>query len=236
MPLPSGVKEQDVLLWKKWKKDPSKENASIMVNHLLPLVKEEVFRYSNNMPYNVVEAHAKGLILQACQNFDPKQGAELSTFIRSYMIKLNQLNEAWRSPIKIPAHRAYKYNTFKNTFETLAQGLDRDPNIHELADELSWSKAEVERFMKEIRREFTDDRPFMTSYNPKQSLEKEIIDFIYHDLTAQEKILFEYTTGYGGKPVLDNTALGKRLGMSSNQLSYEKRKLIDKVNLMLQEK
>ena len=226
-------KEKDLELWKKWRKTPTQDNASLLVNQLLPLVKRDVYKYSANIPYSIVEGQAKILILEACKNYNPSTGVALSTFVSSYMIKLSQHNEAWRSPIKIPANRAGKYHVFKNTIEELQHSLGREPTVHEIADELKWSKAEVQRFLKEIRQEFSDDRPFISNYHQSQSQEEEMIDFIYHDLTDKEKILFERTTGYGGKVKLNNDQLCKLLNINQNQLSYEKKKLTDKISNIL---
>lgn len=229
------IKEDDITLWKKWKKDKTPSNAADLVNQLLPLVKSDIQRHSRNIPYAIAEAHAKDLILQAAENYNPNSGASLSTFVKSYMVKLNQRSAAWRTPMKIPEHRSYKYNNFKQSFEHLAENLNREPTVAELADHLKWSQAEVQRFLKEIRGEFTEDRPFISTYNPKQSSEEEMIDFIYHDLTSREKLLLEYTTGYGGKPKLSNPEIMKRMNINQNQLSYERRKLSDKIERMLQQ-
>ena len=227
------AREDDITLYKQWKKHPTNENASLLVNQLLPLVKQDVYRYSSNIPYAIVEARAKILILQAAQNYDPKYNVALGTFVKSYMVKLNQFSDEWRSPIKIPAHRAAKYDTFKTSFEQLSNVLNREPNVSELADHLKWSQAEVTRFTKEIRKEFTDDRPFMSNYEPRKSVEEDMIEFVYHDLSPTEKILFEFTTGYGGKPIIKNPEIMVKLKWDQNKLSYEKKKLADKIELML---
>lgn len=227
------IKDEDIALWKKWKKSKSPQDASELVNHLLPLVKNDIYRNSKNMPYPVVEAYGKDLILQACGKYDEKSGVSLSTFVKSYMIKLTQMNADWRSPIRIPENRSYKYNTFKTNYDELSDKLERDPTISEIADNIKWSQAEVKRFMNEIRGEFTEDRPFMNNSQPKQSYEDEMIDFIYHDLSSQEKLLFEYTTGYGGKPKLSNDQIKKRMNWNQNQLSYEKKKLVDKIDRLM---
>ena len=41
----------------------------------------------------------------------------------------------------------------------------------------------------------------------------------YHDLSDKDKLIFEYKTGFGGKPVLDNAGIGKKLQMSPSTVS-----------------
>ena len=228
-----STREQDIMLWKEWKKIPSPDNSSKLVNQLLPLVKNDIYRFSSNIPYSVVEGQTKLLILEACRNYDPKSGTALSTFVKSYMIKLNQYNDLWRSPIRIPHNRTYKFNTFKSKIDEMHDSLGREPTIEELSDSLKWSQAEVSRFLKEIRHEFTEDRPFVSNYMAKNSQEKELLDFIYHDLSQKEKLMFERVTGYGGKKIMNNEELCKLFKINQNQLSYEKRKLIEKIDGML---
>jgi DNA-directed RNA polymerase specialized sigma subunit len=226
-------KDKDLSAYNAWKKYKSKENANKLVEQLLPLVRNDIYRYSNNVPYAIVEANAKMLILQAVEHYDSKSNASLATFVKSYMIKLNQLNEGWRSPITIPSNRAPKYGPLRNAVESLSSSMGREPTTQEIADYTSWPRKEVERLLKEIRSEYTDDRPFATDYNPKVSQEEDMIDFIYHDLSPQEKLLLERTTGYGGKKKLTNPELMKTLGMTQNQLSYAKKQLADKVERMM---
>jgi DNA-directed RNA polymerase specialized sigma subunit len=227
------IRDEDITLWKQWKKNKNPQTTSALVNQLLPLVKNDVVRYANNIPYPVAEAHAKDLIIDACTNYNPNQGVALSTFVKSYMPKMNQVSQAWLGTIKIPSHRRDKYSTFKNSYETLSNSLRRDPSTSELADHLGWSQSEVARFLKEIRSEFTEDRPVYSDYKVHSSKEEEMIDFIYHDLSSEEKILFEFRTGYGGKPKLSNEKIMKRLGMNQNQLSYKLKKLEQKIEEML---
>lgn len=233
--MPTSYREADNELWRKWKKSKSPQDASNLVDHLLPLVRSDIQRYSTNMSYPVVEAYAKDLILQACKKYDPNKGVALATFVKTYMLKLNQYGNTWRSPMKIPEHRAHKHSKFKRSFDDLSMNLDREPTISELADHLKWSKAEVTRFLNEIRGEYSEDRPFVSSYNPKASLEEDMIEYIYFDLTSQEKLLLEYTTGYGGKKKLSNKEIMQKLKINQNQLSYRRKLLADKIDRMLTE-
>lgn len=233
MPISTLQKEDDIELWKKWKRNKNPQTAGALVNQLLPLVKNDVFRYSKNIPYPVMEAYAKDLILKACENYNPNSGVSLSTFVKSYMIKLNQINADARSTMTIPENRSTKYTVFKNSYETLAEKYNREPTITEISDHTKWSKAEVSRYLMELRGEFTEDRPFTMPHAAKSSKEEDMIDFIYHDLTPREKILFEHTTGYGGKPKLSNQQIMAKLNINQNQLSYEKKKLVDKIEKVL---
>lgn len=225
-----STKDLDQQLWQQWHKTGNPQDASNFVNQMKPLVKNDIYRNSRNAPYALVDAHATNLILEAGKNYKPNHGTTIGTYVKSYMPKLIQRNSEWRTPMRIPETRAYKYSTFNNAQEELKSKLGRDPTIAELSDYLRWSSAEVKRFIRESAQEFTDDRPFASNYNPKPSLEEDKIEYIYHDLGINEKRLFEYTTGYGGRPKLSDTEIMKRMGWNRNQLSYEKKKLVDKID------
>lgn len=228
-----STREQDLELWKQWKRTKSRQDASRLVNNFMPLVRRDISRYYSNQAPSVVDATAKKLILEAAESYNPTMGVALSTHVRNYMKKMNQESDAWRSPIKIPENRKYKHGTFMQANQDLQESLGREPTISELSDKLSWSQAEVKRMLLEIRGEYSEDRPFVSTYNPSQSLEEEMLDYIYYDLTSKEKLLLEYTTGYGGKPKLSNPEIMKRMNWNQNQLSYERRKLADKIEGML---
>jgi DNA-directed RNA polymerase specialized sigma subunit len=228
-------KEEDLKIWSVWKKNKSPSNATKLVNHFIPLVRTDIARYSSNMAPAVVEAHAKDLILQASDKYSRSEGVALATFIKSYMRKLSQRNSDWRSPLKIPAHRAYKYPIFKDGYEELANNKNREPTVSELSDHLKWSKAEVTRFLNEIRKEYTETKPFVASYIPQQSYEEEMLDYVYHDMTTPEKLLFELTSGYGGKPKRHSKEIMKIMNWNQNQLSYNKKKLVDKIQEVMKQ-
>jgi len=57
-----------------------------------------------------------------------------------------------------------------------------------------------------------------------------LVDFYYHGLSPDDKLLFEDITGYGGKKALDNTALRRKYRMTQGQLSYKKRKFTEQIS------
>ena len=62
-----------------------------------------------------------------------------------------------------------------------------------------------------------------------------MVEYIYHDLSPEEKIIFEHSTGYSGKPILSNPELRDKLDMTQGQLSYRKRKLREKIKEQMDE-
>ena len=51
------------------------------------------------------------------------------------------------------------------------------------------------------------------------SANDEWVQFVYHDLSDTDKLIFEHKTGYGGKKTLDNKAIAKKLNLSTSTLN-----------------
>jgi DNA-directed RNA polymerase specialized sigma subunit len=109
--------------------------------------------------------------------------------------------------------------------------LGRDPNAEELHQELGWDVNELNRMENYARKDLVEsvgglDDKFHTGNG---TTEDDILATLYFSLMPDEKQLFEYTTGYNGKPVMDNTQLQEKLGISQAQLSYRKTLLKNKI-------
>jgi hypothetical protein len=55
-----------------------------------------------------------------------------------------------------------------------------------------------------------------------------VADFLVHDLSGPHRLVFEHTTGYGGKPILTPGELAKKLGVSPGRISQLKTDIAEK--------
>jgi DNA-directed RNA polymerase specialized sigma subunit len=62
-----------------------------------------------------------------------------------------------------------------------------------------------------------------------QSKDKQLAEFLYQELEGQEKIIFEHTFGYGGKPILSNKEIAKKLGTNEMAIHRAKKKMSQKI-------
>ena len=47
----------------------------------------------------------------------------------------------------------------------------------------------------------------------------EWIQFVYHDLSDTDKLIFEHKTGFGNKKILGNAAIANKLNLSTSTLN-----------------
>jgi len=117
-----------------------------------------------------------------------------------------------------------KAKTFIAVEDDLTNKLGRIPTAQELSEKLSWSKKEVGRIRKELRSSYSDSAPVPPGFDSTFDGSSDL-DFIYHDLNNQDKLVFEHTTGYSGANILDGKSLIKKTGLTQGQISHSKRRI-----------
>jgi hypothetical protein len=217
-------KKKDVQLWEAWKANPSKETLSPLFKQLEPVIQKEVSRWATGgVSRPVLTIQAKKLTLDALNSFAPDKAA-LNTHVTNQLKGLSRQAYTYVSSARIPEHRALKIKTYDSAIEDLKEELGREPTVSELSRELKWSQSEVERMRKELRREFGTSQPIPPGFEQFDS-DRGLLDFVYHDLADQDKIVFEHSTGYGGAPILSAKDLTDKTGMTQGQISHSKRRI-----------
>jgi DNA-directed RNA polymerase specialized sigma subunit len=224
-----SVADKDLELWEKWNKRKSQANLSKLLDQMTPIIKNAVRQYSGSLSPVILEAEAKIQAVKAFHSYNPSMGTKLSTHVINYLQKINRLVYKHQELYSVPEDRRIKYHTFDSIRSHLKDQLDRDPTGEELADNLKWSRSEVNRYLSEDRRELSESMPISNDADFFRAGDSAMTAYIYNDLNPTEKVLFEHTTGYGGKPILATPQLLQKLNMTQGQLSYMKKNLVDKI-------
>jgi len=220
----SNPKERDQELWKAWKAQPGVPTLNPLLRQMDPILHKEVNRWAGGgVAKPVLMVQAKKLALQAFDSYQPAQAA-LNTHVTNQLKGLSRQPYTYISPARMPEHRQIKMKTFQNSEEQLKENLGRIPTADELSADLAWSRQEVGRFQQEMRKEYSTSKPIPPGFEQEGS-EAGMVGFIYHDLNAQDKKVFEHTTGYGGAEVLNTQSLMGKTGLTQGQISHSKRRL-----------
>ena len=230
-----SYKERDIEVWRQWKRASTPTNLQAVLNQLNPVVQREVNRWTGTLARAVLELEAKRLATEAIKSFRETAGASLATHVTNRLKKLSRLSYTHQNIARIPEYQTLKYHTYESAKAELVDGLGRDPTHIELADELGWSKGALRSFERNLRREFVESGETPPYFDQGEGAGG-MVDFIYYDLAPMQKKIFEHTTGYGGKKVLDNPQLMKKLKLTQGQLSYQKRLMTDKIERVISEK
>lgn len=226
-----NTKERDLELWRTWKKTRSDPDLAALMKQMNPIIQKEVNRWSGVLARPVVEMEARRLAIQAFDNYNEFAGAAVSTHLTNYLQKLSRLIYTHQNLARIPEYQTLKINAFNRARSELETTLGREPTTEELADSVGWSKSQIADLHKLTRPEQLEFHDSMPSF-AKEGEDDGTIDLVYHDLNPTQKIIFEHQTGYGGKQKLSNKDLMKKLSLTQGQLSYEKRRLVERIKLL----
>lgn len=190
---------------------------------------------SNNAkddPY--IEAKAKILTSDAIKKFDPQYGATLPTYLSSQLKKLTRVVRDARSPIRIPENVFYDIQNLKESERQLTDDLGREPDLQELADYMRVPISKIEKIRNQQIKQVSENQYF-NSANAKSDEDtpsnlsevgmimpyniREALDYTYAGLDHREKKILEWSTGFGGSPILSPADIAKKLNISQSQVS-----------------
>lgn len=224
-------KQKDLELWRQWKKTKSPADLELLMAQVMPVLRREVSRWSNIVPAFVLEAEAKKIALGAFGTFDPNRGVALSTHVTNALQKLSRTAYARQSLVGIPEHQRLTYNKYTRVKAQLEDELGHPPSIDHVADHLGLPPAKLTTLIHNVeRKEFMESGEGPT-FQARD--DDDIIHLAYHDMTPQQKRIFELRTGYNphGPPdphkIKGAPAIRAELNLTQGQLSYELKKIKD---------
>jgi DNA-directed RNA polymerase specialized sigma subunit len=217
--------EKDFELWREWKRTRDPQTLSKLLDRLHPLIVRETGKWQSAVPQAALESKARLLTVDALESYNPNMGAAIGTHVTSRLRKISRSVYPYQNVARLPENKQLMYNTFQVAQNKLVDDMGREPTAEELGDELRWTPKRVTEFQRSFgRRELVESEgAFMEDAHEDSHL----VDFYYHGLPPDDKLLFEHMVGYGGKKVLNNSELMKQFKMTQGQLSYKKRKFVD---------
>jgi len=216
--------QDDINAWQAWKSSGDRQDLGNLFKRVEPIIQKEVSRWSSGpVARPVLNLEAKKLSLNAFKTFDPSK-ARLNTHLTNNLKGLSRIVYTHTNPARMPEHQVLKMNSFLTVRNSLEEELGRDPTTVELSENLAWSPREVEVYQGQMRTGYSTSQPVPPGFE-KYDSDRAFIDFVYNDLADQDKLVFEYTTGYGGKRVLSAQELIKKTGMTQGQISHSKRRI-----------
>jgi DNA-directed RNA polymerase specialized sigma subunit len=222
--------QQDFDLWQQWKKTNNPQDLTALLTRLQPLIQREVGKWGSTVPAAALEAKGRELTVEALRSYNPNMGAAIGTHVTSRLRKLSRYVYPYQNVARLPENKQLMYNTFAVATARLYDEHGREPTSEELADELRWTPKKVNEFQRSFgRRELVESEGSSLDIDEASS---PMVDFYYHGLPPDDKLLFEVITGYGGKQRLSNTQIMSKFKISQGQLSYKKRKFIEQIKVI----
>lgn len=193
-------------------------NIEQLIKDNKKLIDLEASRYATNIPLITVQLEAYKLAREAAKSYNPASGYKFTTHLVNSLKKLSRLSTKYGAVVRVPENTQFGINKLQKTEKDLEHTLGRSPTTEELAHHTGFSIKAVNNTLQS-RKMSTGISSLFDAPALFDSANDEWVQFVYHDLHDTDKLIFEHKTGFGGKPILDNKAIAKKLNLSSSTLN-----------------
>jgi len=207
-------------------------NKQVAIEKLLTehkrLIESEAKKYATNVPLITIQIEAYNLARKAAETYVPGQ-VKFSTYLVNSLKKLSRLSTQYGNSIRMPENVQFGLNKLNTAEKELSSSLGREPTVAELSDWSGLNIKAVDSLMKNKKITVSINN-LLTTPTIIDSSNDEWLAFVYHDLQPKDKTIFEYKTGFGGKPVWENDKIAKKLNLSSARLNSRINIISDMIN------
>jgi DNA-directed RNA polymerase specialized sigma subunit len=218
--------QKDILLWKKWKANPTPENQKELLKSIDPIINSEVQKQLGTIPPVVLKLKAKALVLKALPKYTPGK-SRLNTFIVHQLAPLKRANMKAQNIVRLPENTQLKVRSYLDARQNLEEKLNREPTSLEMADHLAWKVKDLHRMERQFHSEAANSSLIYEGASAFQGSDFDLkVDLVYRSLNPRDQLVFEYSLGYGGKPKLSNNAIASRLKVSAAFVSQRKKAIM----------
>lgn len=216
----SRKREAQAQLWTQWKKEPSSANRKAVLDTVLPVVDTALKSHVGGDE----NYRTRALILasEAMHSYDPKRGASLSSHVFSHLQRLSRVRASREQTLKIPENVRFDWSAVRRAETELEAREGRPPTLTEVADETGLSVKRISkarRAMEAPHASIISEKGDDTILAEKKSTADVWRDYVYYDLDSVGKKVFEWTTGYGGSPILPKQDIARRLKITPAAVS-----------------
>ena len=227
----STLSDKDKIM--QWQKSRDPNLLIDLTTRYQPVVYSIVNKFATTgVSKDTLKAKANAQLLRALNTYDPKFETQPTTHVWNNLLKVQRMAGESLMSGHIPENRNIKMSIFKTTRDNLTDRLGYEPSMSQMADEMNWSQAEVQRMNEELAGEVTASNAEFDFYgNARQfaNKDRELVDYLYHELGNKDKIIFEHTFGYGGKKILKNKDLAVKLRTNEMAIHRAKQRLANQI-------
>lgn len=222
---PGKIQERqqgDYDAWIRWLEGgKKKKDMRPLLGRFKGMIGQQSGKWTGNveLPPAVIKAEFTKQVVNAFNTYDPNKGTALGSWVGTNLQKGLRFISTHQNVARIGEHRIYKIGQFNAAKFTLDDQLGRPPTSAEVSDYLGWSEKEVERLDTEQRRSYIESAYEFDPTAIKPSRESEALNLVKYQLSPEERLVYDYTLGSGGKPQLKPGEISKKLNMSPSKVT-----------------
>lgn len=200
-----------------------KDVPKLLADHK-KLIELEASRYAQFVPYPVVLAEAYKQAALAAERFDEAKGVKFSTFLTNYLKKLSRISTQFGGTVRLPENKQFKIQKINNAEVGLRGEHGREPTLSELSIATGFSLHSVSSLLGSRKKDVNVGNLAHTPVFVDDASD-EWLHFVYHDLSATDKYIFEHRTGFKNSRTKNNEAIAKDLNLSVSTVANRAKKI-----------
>ena len=221
-------KPQTSAAWSQWKASPTDTNFAAVFEEVKPIIDSAMTSFAGRDESLRTRAHI--LTAEAIQSWDPKAGAALKTHVYSRLQRLQRFRSERGAAVRIPENVETDKRMVARFISEYQDRQGVAPDLDEIIDGTSISK---KRIMRTWTREYPEGSHSMDKGDLQAIKGKADVwrDYVYHDLDARGKKVFELTTGYNGSEIIPKTEIARRLQITPAAVSLRVNQIIRQLEM-----
>lgn len=225
----------DLELWQQYKLTKASADRAALLKQLDNLIQNQVNKWAGPVPREVLLNEARTLAIKAFDSYDTSKGVLLSTHVTNNLAPLSRIVYTHQNTIRVPENIVMKINSYINAKDHLVTLYGRDPTTDELHQHTGFTAKDIAKFEQALTHNLVESAGQVSGdfYTTHDDIDTDLLDAVYFDLAADEKVLFEALTGYNHKPKLTTKQILDKLNINQAKLSYRKTLLNNKIHRLL---
>lgn len=232
--------EQDMEAFETWKGRPNKRNLSALLRRFEPEFNKRVSVWkAKKVDAAAFKADLKKNAITAFTTYDPTRGASLRTHVNNLLKRSQRFNAKYQNMAFIPEEKAALITPIQQATDQLTQEMGAAPSNRDIANFLNTQSVLLPKrvvgrvtpsLVRTVQKYQIKDIPgsaFETDPTVRvPSFERETLGLLRSALSGDERTVYDYMYGKGGKPQITSTGqIAKRMGKSPSQVSRLKSKI-----------
>jgi len=186
------------------------------------------------VPSAAIQGEAMKIFMTALTRYNPRQKVLFKTFLETQLRGLYRYVNANKNVARVPEHRILQIRRFQQAKNLLFATKDREPTHDEMADHLGWSQQQVQMMDTALSRKDLSVTQAAESgiADPATFYNRmgETFEFMYFQMTPEEKLVYDYSLGAHGKKKLKSvSAISKATRIPPDRIYSIKRRLAKNV-------